>query len=156
MHKNIHTYIQYVCKYAITYVPTYVRLYVCTCIYTYKHTFIQTYVCTYVCMSVYVRETHITNEIGQNKKSVFTVYVCLNTCMYVCSVLHRMFRVVAGFYIAFSAVYLNSVSVAYIQFVLSEWWLIHLSIIYSRQVPTSVGRTLSIYVCMYVHMYVGT
>ena len=51
------------------------------------------------------------------------MYVCISEqmCVYVCSVLQKGIIVVVGFNIAFSAVYVSSVSVANIKFVLSEW-----------------------------------
>ena len=66
------------------------------------------------------------------------------------SVLPRISRGVVAFYYAFSVVYpviLSSVTVAYICIIwevvnLFNRWLIYLRGGYSRQVPTSVGRTL--------------
>ena len=37
---------------------------------------------------------------------------------------------------------------------LSKRWLIHLRGGYSRPVPTSVGRTLHVYVIMYVYVHI--
>ena len=123
------------------------------------------YMYMYVCVCIHVSYMYTYTD---------THCTCIHTqtysmSVYVYSVLPRIFRVVVGFYIAFSAVYpVYLILSQWPIYVLFERWLIHLRGGYSRPVPTSVGRTLvymysvCIHVCLcmysfksvYVHVYI--